>query len=183
MTKYNTLNLKLSNSQLNELKPGIRNDTEVTLNLSWKVIWSSNGESNFPKTNQKIKWNKMKDKIKEIVKVIRSSQNRWILLKGTTKKKVSQEGGFFNFLRPLLTSGLPLMKNVLILLAKSVLIPLELRAAVSTKDASIQKKVFGSEMTALITSNREMEDITKIVKSFEESGFSETGQWKRVSVK
>ena len=92
------------------------------------------------------------------------------------QKKVSQEGGLFNFLRPLLTSGLPLMKNVLIPLAKSVLIPLELRAAVSTKDASIQKKVFGSEMTALITSNREMEDITKIVKSFEESGFSETGQ-------
>ena len=86
MSKYNTLNLKLSNSQLNELKPGIRNDTEVTLNLSWKVVWNSNGESNFPKTNQEIKWNKMKDKIKEIVKAIRSSQNGRILLKGTTKK-------------------------------------------------------------------------------------------------
>ena len=33
MTQYNTLHLKLSNSQLNELKSGIRNETEVTLNL------------------------------------------------------------------------------------------------------------------------------------------------------
>ena len=33
MTQYNTLHLKLSNSQRNELKSGIRNETEVTLNL------------------------------------------------------------------------------------------------------------------------------------------------------
>ena len=34
MTQYDTLNLKLSNSQLNKLKLGIKNGTEVTLNLS-----------------------------------------------------------------------------------------------------------------------------------------------------
>ena len=34
MAQYNTLNVKLSNSQLNKLEPGIRNGTEVTLNLS-----------------------------------------------------------------------------------------------------------------------------------------------------
>ena len=34
MTKYNTLNVKLSNSQLNKLKSGIENATQVTLNLS-----------------------------------------------------------------------------------------------------------------------------------------------------
>ena len=33
MTQYNTLHLKLSNSQLNKLNSGIRNETEVTLNL------------------------------------------------------------------------------------------------------------------------------------------------------
>ena len=33
MTQYNTLNVKLSDSQLNTLKSGIRNGTEVTLNL------------------------------------------------------------------------------------------------------------------------------------------------------
>ena len=39
MTQYNTLNVKLSNSQVNELKSGIRNNTEVTLKLLIKYCW------------------------------------------------------------------------------------------------------------------------------------------------
>ena len=34
MTQYNTLNLKLSNSQFNKLKSGIKNGTEVALKIS-----------------------------------------------------------------------------------------------------------------------------------------------------
>ena len=41
MTYYNTLNVKLSNSQLNTLKSDIKNRTEVTLNLSSNVIGNS----------------------------------------------------------------------------------------------------------------------------------------------
>ena len=48
MTKYNTLNVKLSNSQLTKLKSGIKNGTQVTLNLSSNVIGDSNDEANFP---------------------------------------------------------------------------------------------------------------------------------------
>ena len=48
MTQYSTLNIKLSNSQLNKLKSGIKNGTEVTLNLSSNVIRNSNDETNFP---------------------------------------------------------------------------------------------------------------------------------------
>ena len=33
MTQYNTLNVKLSNLQINKLKSGIKNGTEVT----WKI--------------------------------------------------------------------------------------------------------------------------------------------------
>ena len=33
MTQYNPLNAKLSNSQLNKLKSGIKNSTEVTWNF------------------------------------------------------------------------------------------------------------------------------------------------------
>ena len=67
MTQYNSLNVKLSNSQINKLKSGIKNGTEVTL-----------------------------------------------------------------------------IGNVLIPLAKSVLIPLELTAAAATTDAAIHKKMFES---------------------------------------
>ena len=48
MTQYNMLNIKLSNSQLNKLKSLIKNGTEVTLNLSSKLIGSSNVETSFP---------------------------------------------------------------------------------------------------------------------------------------
>ena len=34
MTQYNILNVKLSNSQFNKLKSGIKNSTEVTLKLA-----------------------------------------------------------------------------------------------------------------------------------------------------
>ena len=42
MIQYNTLNVKLSNSQLNELKSRTKNDTDVTLNLSLNVTSNSN---------------------------------------------------------------------------------------------------------------------------------------------
>ena len=71
---------------------------------------------------------------------------------------------------------MPLTKNVLKPLAESVLIPLGLTAAASAADAAIHKKMFGSGMTTLITSNEEMNDIMKVVKSLEKSvkGVSET---------
>ena len=47
MTQYNTVNVKLSNSQLNKLKSGIKNNAEVTLKVSSNVIGDSNDENNF----------------------------------------------------------------------------------------------------------------------------------------
>ena len=47
MTQYQTLNVKLSNLQLNKLKSAVKNGTEVTLNLSSSLIDNSNDESNF----------------------------------------------------------------------------------------------------------------------------------------
>ena len=67
----------------------------------------------------------------------------------------------------LLKTGLPLMKNVLQLLAKSVLIRLGLTAIASAADARIHKKILGSGTATLIISNEEVEDIMKIVKSLE----------------
>ena len=48
MTQYNTLNVKLSNLQLNKLKSAIKNGTEVILSLSSNLMGSSNDETNFP---------------------------------------------------------------------------------------------------------------------------------------
>ena len=48
MIPYNTLNIKLSNSQLIKLKSGIKSGTEVTLNPSLNQIRNSDDETNFP---------------------------------------------------------------------------------------------------------------------------------------
>ena len=74
---------------------------------------------------------------------------------------------------PLLKTRLPLMKNLIKSLAKSVLISLGLTAAAAA-DAGIHKKILGSgdnhpSSTTIIKPNDEMEDITKIVKSLEDS--------------
>ena len=108
-----------------------------------------------------------------------------IQLSKTQLSKMIQSGGFLGrLLGPLLNMGLPLIKNVIKPLAKSVLIPLGLTAAVSAADAGIHKKILGSghnrssssawhnhpSCTTLIISNNEMEDISKIVKFLEDSG-------------
>ena len=46
MTQYNSLDVKLSNSQLNKLKSAIKDRTEAVLRLSSNMI--SDNEKNFP---------------------------------------------------------------------------------------------------------------------------------------
>ena len=99
-----------------------------------------------------------------------------IKLSKTQLSKMMQSGGFFGrLLGPLLKTGLPLIKNVIKPLAKSVLIFLGLTAAASAPDTGIHKKILGSghnnSTAKLIISNNEMDDIIKIVKSLEDSGF------------
>ena len=48
MTHYNTLNVRLSNYQINKLKSGIKSDTEVTLKISLNIVGGSNDWNNFP---------------------------------------------------------------------------------------------------------------------------------------
>ena len=85
-----------------------------------------------------------------------------------------QSGGLLGRLLGLLQkTRLPLIKTLIKPLAKSFLIPWGLTAAASAADAGIHKKILGSghnNMTTLIISNNEMEDIIKIVKSLEDSG-------------
>ena len=77
-----------------------------------------------------------------------------------------QSGGILGrLLGPLLKTGLPLLKSVIKPLGM-----LGLTAAASATDAATNKKILGSGTTTLIISKDEMNDILKIVKSFEDSG-------------
>ena len=166
MTQHNTLNVKLHNSQLNKLKSGIKNGSEVTLKLSSNVVGDSNNENNFPD-----KLLLTNTQVSRFRKAFANNSSANIKLSKTQLHKIGQSGGYLGrLLEPLLKTGLPLTKNVLKPLAKSVLISLGLTGAASIKDTAIHKKMFGSTTTTLTISNKEMNDIMKIVKSFEESG-------------
>ena len=113
----------------------------------------------------------MNRQVANLRKAFANKSSTDIKLSKTQLSKMIQPGGFLGrLLGPLLKTGLPLMKNVIKPLAKSVLIPLGLTAAASAADAGIHKKILGSGNTTLIISNDEMKDIIKIVKYLEDSG-------------
>ena len=59
--------------------------------------------------------------------------------------------------------------KVAIPLAKNVLAPLGITVPASAIDAGILKKIHGSEATTLIISNKEMNDIIKLIQVLEDS--------------
>ena len=180
MTQYNSLNVKLSNSQLSKLKSAIKNENDVVLRLSSNMVGNSNDNTNFP--HELLLTNRQ---VANIRKAFAKNTSTDIKLSKTQVSKMIQSGGFLGrLLGPLIKTGLPLMKSVIKSLAKSVLTSLGLTTAASAADAGIHKKILGSghsNNTTLIISNDEMDDILKIVKSLEDSrvllkGFSETIQ-------
>ena len=134
MTRYNSLNIKLSKSQLNKLKSAIKNETEVVLRLSSNMI--GNNETNFP--HELLLTNRQVENLRNAFANYLSAD---IKLSKTQLSKMIQSGGFLGrLLGTLPKTGLPLIKNVIKPLAKSVLIPLGLTAPASAADAGIHKK-------------------------------------------
>ena len=130
------------------------------------MIGNSDDETSFP--------HKLLLTYRQVANLCKSFANNSstdIRLSKTQLSKMVQLRGFLGRLPgPLLKTGLPLIKNVIKPLAKSVLILLGLTAAASAGDAVIHTKILDSWTTTLIISNDEMEDVIKIVKSLEDSG-------------
>ena len=161
MTQYNNSNVKLSNSQVNKLKSSIKNKTDVVLRISSDMVSNSNDNTNF--LHELLLTNRQ---VANIRKAFTNRSSIDIKLSKTQLSKMIQSGGFLGKLLGKLAG--PLMK-VAMPLAKNVLAPLGLSAAMSAVDGSIKKKMLGSGATTLIISNDEMDDILKIVKSLENS--------------
>ena len=124
MTLYNSLNLKPSNSQLNKLKSAIRNKTEILLRLSSNIIGNSNDETNF--SHELLLTNRQ---VANLCKAFASNSSTGIKLSKTQLSKMVRSGGFLGrHLGPFLKTGLPLIKNLIKPLAKSVSVPLGLTA-------------------------------------------------------
>ena len=157
MVEYSKINCKLTNVQLNKLKKAVKSNEGATLRLSIK---------NFNKDELPHEFLLTTRQNTKLRNAINNNLSTDIKLNKAQIKKIIQSGGFLGKLLSKLAS--PLMK-VAMPLAKNVLAPLGLTAAMSAIDGSIQRKIHGSGVK-LIIEEEDMQDIMKIIKALENSG-------------
>ena len=132
------------------------------LRISSSMVGNSSDNTNFP--HELLLTNRQ---VANIRKAFAKNTSTDIKMSKTQLSKMIKSGGFLGNLLSKLAG--PLMK-VAMPLAKNVLAPLGLTAAMSAIDGSIKKKMLGSATSTLIIPNDEMNDIIKVVKSLEDSG-------------
>ena len=107
MTQYNSLNVKLSNSQLNKFNSAIKNETEVVLRLSSNII----GDNKTDFSHKLLLTNRQ---VSNLRKTFANHLSADMKLSKTQLSKMIQLGVFLGKLvGPLLKTGLPLIKNVI----------------------------------------------------------------------
>ena len=137
MTLYKSLNVKLSNPQLNKLKSAIKNETEVVLRLSSSMI----GDNAVNFLHKLLLTNRQVANLRIAFANDLSTDIK--LSKAQSSKKIQSRGFLDRLFGPLLKTGLPLITDVIKPSAKSVLIPLGLTAVASLADPGIHKKSLG----------------------------------------
>ena len=157
MVEYSKINCKLTNVQLNKFKKVVKSYEGATLRL---------GIRNFNKDecpHELLLTTRQNTKLRN---ALNNNSATDLKLSKAQIKKIIQSGGFLGKLLSKLAG--PLMK-VALPLAKNVLAPLGLTAAMSAIDGSIQKKIHGSGVK-LIIEQEDMNDIIEIIKALENSG-------------
>ena len=138
MVEYSKVNCKLTNLQLNKLKKAVKSNEGVTLRLSTK---------NFNKDevpHELLLTTRQNTKLRN---ALNNSSATDVKLSKAQIKKIIQSGGFLGKILSKLAG--PLMK-VAMSLAKNVLAPLGLTAAMSAIDGSIEKKFMVQELIKLL---------------------------------
>ena len=154
MVEYSKVDCKLTNVQLNNLKKAVKSNEGATLRLS-------NRNFNKDETPHELLLTTRHNA--KLRNALNNNSATDIKLSKAQIKKLIQSGG-----KLLSKLAGPLMK-VAMALAKNVLAPLGLTAAMSAIDGSIQKKIHGSGVK-LIIEQEDMKDIMKIIKALENSG-------------
>ena len=151
MVEYSKINCKLTNMQLNKLKKSVKSNEGATLRL---------GIKNFNKDELRHELLLTTRQNTKLRNAINNNLAADIKLSKAQIKKLIQSGGFLGKLLSILTG--PLMKAPMPL-AKNVLSPLGLTAAMSAIDGGTQKKKRG-EGIKLIIKQEDMNDIIKLLK-------------------
>ena len=167
MVEYTKVNIKLSNLQLTKLKRAVKDNDNATLQKGIKNL----NKENLP--HELLLTTRQNTKLRN---TINNNLATDIKLSKAQMKKLIQSGGFLGKLFSKLAG--PLMK-VAMPLAKNVLAPLGLTAAMSAIDGGIQKKIRG-EGVKLVIQQEDMNDIMKVIKSLENSGILLKGVTKTI---
>ena len=167
MVEYSEINCKLTNVKLNKFKKAVKSNEGATLKL---------GVRNFNKNETPHKLLLTTKQNTKLRNDLNNNSATDIKLSKTQIKEIIQSGGFLGKL--LIKLAGPLMK-VAMPLAKNVLTPLGLTAAMSAIDGSIQKKIHGSGVK-LIIEQEDMNDIMKIIEALENSGILLKGVTKTI---
>ena len=157
MVEYSKINCKLTNVQLNKFKKSVKSNEGATLKL---------GIKNFNKDKLRHELLLTTRQNSKLRNAINNNLMTDIKLNKAQMKKLIQSGGFLGKLLSKLAG--PLM-NVAMPLAKNLLAPLGLTAAMSAIDGSIQKRIHDSGVK-LIIEEEDVNDIMKIIEALENSG-------------
>ena len=171
MVEYTKVNVKLTNLQLSKLKKAVKNNDGATLRIDIR---------NFDKEDlphELLLTTRQNTKLRN---AISNNMTTDLKLSKAQIKKMIQSGGFLGKLLSKLAGSL---MKVAMRLAKNVLAPLGLMAAMSAIDGSIQKKIHGSGATKLMIENEDMNDILKIIEALENSGILLKGVSKTIENK
>ena len=167
MVEYSKINCKLRNVQLNKYKKAVKSNEGASLRL---------GIKNFNKDELPHELLLTTRQNTKLCNAINNNLSTDIKLSKAQIKKSIQSGGFLGKLLSKLAG--PLMK-VATPLAKNVLGPLGLTAAMSAIDGSIQKKIYGSAVK-LIIEQEDINDIIKIIEALENPGILLKGVTKTI---
>ena len=173
MVKNSKVDCKLTNVKLNKFKKAVKFNEGATLRL---------GIRNFNKDERLLELLLTARQNTKLRNTVNNNSATDIKLSKAQIKILIQSGGFLGNLLSKLAG--PFMK-VALPLAKNVLAPLGLTAAMSAIDGSIQKKIHGSGATKgagvkLIIEQEDMNDIMKIIKALENSGILLKGASKAI---
>ena len=127
MVEYNTVNAKLSNSQLNKLKSAVKTNEGTTFRINGGVFSANNLPHELLLTTRQT------TKLRNAIENNMSTDIK--LSKAHISKIIQSEGFLGRLLGPLLKTGLPLLKSVIKALGL-----LGLTAASSAIDVGVQKR-------------------------------------------
>ena len=138
MVEYNTVNAKLSDSQINKLKSTAKNKQETTFRTNFRMCSANNLPHELLLTTRQTT---------KLRNAIVNNMSTDVKLCKAEISKIIQSGGFFGSLLSKVAG--PLIK-VAVSLARNILAPLGIAAAASAIDGAIKKKIHGSGATTFI---------------------------------